>query len=93
MQERLVVIVEGLAHVEPWGDELVSRKRLLLVLAERCRAWKHGPKIDPAIVGARKRPFVRGGHQCGVYEGKEAGVCETVRHSDRPWPSLRSTVY
>jgi len=33
-------------RVELWGDEVAAWKRLLPVLAERCRTWRHGPNCE-----------------------------------------------
>ena len=46
VKKTLVAIINGLAGVELWGDEVASWKRLLPALAERCRTWKHGPNCE-----------------------------------------------
>jgi len=42
----LVATLGGFPGVELWGDEVATWKRLLPVLAERCRTWKHGPNCE-----------------------------------------------
>jgi len=46
VEKTLAAILGELLHVELWGDEVATWKRLLPVLAERCRTWKHGPNCE-----------------------------------------------
>ena len=46
VEKTLTAIIGELLHVELWGDEVATWKRLLPVLAERCRTWKHGPNCE-----------------------------------------------
>ncbi|KAF9651598.1 hypothetical protein BDM02DRAFT_3138753 [Thelephora ganbajun] len=46
VEKTLAAIIGELLHVELWGDEVANWKRLLPVLAERCRTWKHGPNCE-----------------------------------------------
>jgi len=39
-------VMGELLHLEMWGDEVATWKRLLPALAERCRTWKHGPNCE-----------------------------------------------
>jgi len=42
----LVATLGDFVRVELWGDEVATWKRLLPVLAERCRTWRHGPNCE-----------------------------------------------
>ena len=44
--ETLLTIMSKMVLIEPWGDEIKGWKRLLPALAERCRAWEHGPNCE-----------------------------------------------
>lgn len=46
VEKTLAAILGELLHVELWGDEVATWKRLLPALAERCRTWKHGPNCE-----------------------------------------------
>jgi len=46
VEKTLMAIIGELLQVELWGDEVVTWKRLLPALAERCRTWKHGPNCE-----------------------------------------------
>ena len=46
VEETLFAITGKMINVEMWGDEVATWKRLLPVLAERCRTWKHGPNCE-----------------------------------------------
>ena len=46
VEKMLMAVVGGMVRVELWGDEVAAWKRLLPVLAERCRTWKHGPNCE-----------------------------------------------
>ena len=43
---KLAAIIGDSPHVELQGDNIAAWKRLLPVLAERCRTWKHGPNCE-----------------------------------------------
>ena len=43
---RTVEIARELIYKELQGDDIAAWKRLLPVLAERCRTWKHGPNCE-----------------------------------------------
>ena len=45
-EKTLTGIIGELLHVELWGDEVAAWKRLLPVLVERCRTWKHSPNCE-----------------------------------------------
>ena len=46
VEKMLLAIIGDLLRVELWGDEVATWKRLLPVLVERCRTWKHGPNCE-----------------------------------------------
>jgi len=46
VEKTLMAILGELLHVELWGNEVATWKRLLPALAERCRTWKHGPNCE-----------------------------------------------
>ena len=46
VEKTLMAITGELLHVGLWGDEVAAWKRLLPVLVERCRTWKHGPNCE-----------------------------------------------
>lgn len=46
VEEALAGITGELLRVELWGDDIATWKRLLPVLVERCRTWKHGPNCE-----------------------------------------------
>ena len=46
VEGTLAAVVDEILRVELWGDEVATWKRLLPVLVERCRTWKHGPNCE-----------------------------------------------
>jgi hypothetical protein len=46
VEKVLVGIIDELLHVKLWGDGVATWKRLLPVLVERCRTWKHSPNCE-----------------------------------------------
>ena len=46
VEKTLVAITGKMITVDLWGDEVANWKRLMPVLAERCRTWKHGPNCE-----------------------------------------------
>jgi len=46
VENTLFAIIGKKIDVELWGDEVAAWKRLLPVLVERCRTWKHGPNCE-----------------------------------------------
>ena len=90
VEKTLVAIVDGMAHVELWGDEETSWKRLLPALAERCRTWKHGPNCEflakrtiPLSLEHEKDPL------CSCGKGKDVSAAFM---KEKKWESARPFV-
>ena len=46
VEKTLFAITGKMINVELWDGEVATWKRLLPVLVERCRTWKHGPNCE-----------------------------------------------
>ena len=46
IEKTLVAVIGEMVRVELWGDDVAAWKRLLPVLVERCRTWKHSPNCE-----------------------------------------------
>lgn len=85
VEKTLGGVIGEMLTLDLWGDEVANWKRLLPVLAERCRTWKHGPNCEflakrliPLSLEHENDPL------CSCGKGKD--VCAAFR-KEKKWES------